>query len=41
MPLYGRGASTSDGNGNAQDPREKVPPRPQGHRPEPTDTGVS
>lgn len=29
IPLYGRG------NVNQQDPREKVPPRPQGHRTEP------
>jgi len=28
IPLYGRGGSTSD-------PREKMPPRPQGQRPEP------
>ncbi len=37
VPLYGRGAAS---NGTSQDPREKVPPRPQGQRPEPTDSGV-
>ena len=40
VPLYGRGAQSADGSA-PQDPREKVPPRPQGHRAEPVDTGVS
>ncbi|XP_075243267.1 E3 ubiquitin-protein ligase RNF185-like [Convolutriloba macropyga] len=38
VPLYGRGAQSADGSA-PQDPREKVPPRPQGHRAEPVDTG--
>ncbi|ESP04215.1 hypothetical protein LOTGIDRAFT_204992 [Lottia gigantea] len=33
IPIYGRG------NPNPQDPREKLPPRPQGQRPEPETTG--
>lgn len=33
VPLYGRG------NAKQEDPREKVPPRPQGQRPEPENTG--
>ncbi|KAJ8043908.1 hypothetical protein HOLleu_11220 [Holothuria leucospilota] len=33
IPLYGRGSS------NQQDPREKLPPRPQGERPEPETHG--
>ena len=32
IPLYGRG-------GEQKDPREKVPPRPRGQRPEPENTG--
>jgi len=39
VPLYGRGAQSADG-GAPEDPREKVPPRPQGHRAEPVDTGT-
>jgi len=34
IPLYGRG-------GEGKDPREKVPPRPQGQRSEPTTNGYS
>ncbi|KAK6192386.1 hypothetical protein SNE40_003862 [Patella caerulea] len=33
IPIYGRG------NPNPQDPREKLPPRPSGQRPEPENTG--
>jgi E3 ubiquitin-protein ligase RNF5 len=33
IPLYGRG-------GSKEDPREKLPPRPQGQRTEPENTGV-
>uniref|UniRef100_UPI00358E31C2 E3 ubiquitin-protein ligase RNF185 isoform X2 n=1 Tax=Myxine glutinosa TaxID=7769 RepID=UPI00358E31C2 len=33
IPLYGRGSE------NQQDPREKLPPRPQGQRPEPENRG--
>jgi len=33
IPLYGRG-------GSKQDPREKLPPRPQGQRTEPENNGV-
>lgn len=43
VPLYGRGATSSSSSSSSQsppqDPRDKVPPRPQGHRPEPQDTG--
>jgi E3 ubiquitin-protein ligase RNF5 len=34
IPLYGRG-------GSKEDPREKLPPRPQGQRTEPENTGVN
>lgn len=33
IPLYGRGST------NQQDPREKIPPRPPGERPEPENQG--
>ena len=33
IPLYGRG-------GSKEDPREKLPPRPQGQRTEPENNGV-
>ncbi|KAL9981022.1 hypothetical protein ACROYT_G009676 [Oculina patagonica] len=33
IPLYGRGST------NQEDPREKMPPRPQGRRPEPENNG--
>ncbi|XP_063717080.1 E3 ubiquitin-protein ligase RNF185-like [Symsagittifera roscoffensis] len=37
VPLYGRGSQSSSGSA-PQDPRETVPPRPQGQRSEPVDS---